>query len=112
MRGRRKPKMNRGSAWSDNEIKALISIRGNSKIQEELDGAVRNKTVYVHIQKKLAEQGYDHDRQQCRSKIKNLKGETGRGRKTCKFYKELDNILGHSSHHSTGHWYQHCRQLN
>ena len=27
--------------------------------------------------------------------IKDHNGETGRGRKTCKFYKELDEILGH-----------------
>ena len=97
--------MSRGEAWSDNEVKALISIWGESKIQEELDGAVRNKTIFVEIQKKLAEKGYKHDWQQCRAKIKNLKaqyrkvkdhnGETGRGRVSCKFYTELDNILGH-----------------
>jgi len=93
------------TTWTDKEVQALISIWGNSKIQEQLDGAVRNKTIYVEIQKKLAELGYRYGWQQCRSKIKNLKaeyrkvkdhnGETGRGRKTCKFYKELDNILGH-----------------
>ena len=91
--------MSRGAAWTDKEIKALISIWGDSKIQEELDGA---ETIFVQI---LAEKGYEHDWQQCRAKIKNLKtqyrkvkdhnGETGRGRITCKFYKELDNILGH-----------------
>ena len=26
---------------------------------------------------------------------KDHNGQTGRGRKTCKFYRELDNILGH-----------------
>ena len=97
--------MSRGAAWTDKEIKALISIWGDSKIQEELDGAVRNKTIFVQIQKNLAEKGYEHDWQQCRAKLKNLKtqyrkvkdhnGETGRGRIMCKFYKELDNILGH-----------------
>ena len=86
-------------------LKVLISIWGKRKVQEELDGAVRNKTIFVGIQekKKLAKQGYDCDWQQCRSKKKNLKGdyrkvkdnngETGRGRKTCKFYSELDSIL-------------------
>ena len=69
-----------------------------------MDGAVRNKAVFVNISKKMNELGYDRDWQQCRVKIKNLKksyrdvkdhnGETGRGRKTCKF-KELDAILGH-----------------
>ena len=60
----------------------------------ELDGAVRNRTIFVGIQKKLTEQGYEREWQQCRSELKNLKaeyrkvkdnnGETGRGRKTCK----------------------------
>ena len=27
--------------------------------------------------------------------MKDHNGETGRGRKTCKFFKELDSILGH-----------------
>ena len=95
--------MSRGAAWTDKEIKALISIWGDSKIQEELDGAVRNKNNLRT--NTLAEKGYEHDWQQCRAKLKNLKtqyrkvkdhnGETGRGRIMCKFYKELDNILGH-----------------
>ena len=86
-------------------VKALIAIWGEGNVQEELDGAVRNKVVYVNIAKKMKEQGYDRDWQQCRTKIKNLKkdyrttkdhnGQTGRGRKTCRFFKELDNILGH-----------------
>ena len=97
--------MNRGTVWSDKEVKALIAIWGESSVQEELDGAVRNQAIYQRIAKKLHEQGYERDWKQCRAKIKNLKtnyrevkdhnGETGRGRKTCKFYKELDRILGH-----------------
>ena len=51
----------------------------------------------------MRKEGYDRDWQQCRTKIKNLKKEyrevkdnqTGRGRKTCKYFLELDSILGH-----------------
>ena len=96
---------NRGFAWSDNEVKALLAVWGENNVQEELDGAVRNKAVFMNISKKLKEMGFDRDWQQCRVKVKNLKksyrevkdhnGETGRGRKTCKYYKELDEILGH-----------------
>ena len=95
----------RGSSWSDNEVRALISIWGEDRIQEELDGAVRNQAIFSSIAKKMEEKGYDRDWLQCRNKIKNFKkeyrqikdhnGQTGRGRKTCKFYKELDGILGH-----------------
>ena len=42
---------NRGSAWSDDEVKALIVVWGEGNIQEELDGAVRNKTVFMNISK-------------------------------------------------------------
>ena len=95
----------RGFPWSDDEVRALIAIWGEDKVLEELDGAVRNKVVFMRIAKKMNELGYDRDWQQCRVKTKNLKkcyrevkdhnGETGRGRKTCKHYKELDEILGH-----------------
>ena len=64
---------NRGVSWSDDEVKALLAIWGEDKVQEELDGAVRNKVVYVGIAKKMQELGYERDWQQCKVKIKNLK---------------------------------------
>ena len=77
---------NRGAVWSDQEVKA---IWGESNVQEELDGAVRNKVVFQNISKKMQEQGYSRDWEQCRTKIKIFKkqyrvvkdhnGETGRG---------------------------------
>ena len=97
--------MNRSGAWSDRETKALISIWGEVNIQEQLDGATRNKTVFVDISKQLQRLGYDKDWQQCRIKVKNLKnqykkgkdhnGVTGNGRKVFKYYEQLDRILGH-----------------
>ena len=97
--------VSRGSVWEDEQVRALIAIWGETNIQEELDGATRNKVVFKEIARKLQEQGHNKDWEQCRTKIKNLKreyrsvkdnnGETGRGRKTCKFYTELDSILGH-----------------
>ena len=91
--------------WTDKEVKTLLGIWGESKIQEQLDGAVRNKTVYATISKKMIEKGCKKSLIQCRTKIKNLKkeyrnvkdhnGETGRGRRTCKHYEMLDSILGH-----------------
>ena len=93
--------MNRGSVWSEKEVRDLINVWGERKIQEELDGAVRNKTVFQHVSEKMSAMGHRRDWEQCRTKIKNLKkeyrtvkdsnGETGRGRKTCRFYAELDN---------------------
>ena len=57
---------------TDNEVKALIGLWGESDVQEELDGAVRNKVVYEEIAKKMRQQGYNRDWGQCRNKIKNL----------------------------------------
>ena len=37
--------MSRGSSWSDAEVTALISIWGDAHIQEQLDGATRNRIV-------------------------------------------------------------------
>ena len=95
----------RGSTWSNAEVKALIAVWGEGNVQEELDGAVRNKQVFQDISKNLQKLGYNRDWEQCQNKIKNLKkqyrvvkdhnGETGKGRKTCLFYRELDEILGH-----------------
>lgn len=61
----------RGTAWSDVEVRALIAIWGESDIQEELDGAVRNKVVFTEISEKMKEEGYTRDAEQCRNKIKN-----------------------------------------
>ena len=95
----------RGTIWTDREIKALIALWGEGDVQDELVGAVRNKVVYEKIAQKLQEHGYHRDWKQCRDKIRNLKtkykeirdnnGETGRGRKSCKFFDEMDRILGH-----------------
>ena len=66
--------MSCGSTWSDAEVTALIFIWGDESIQEHLDGATRNKSIYVNISKKFLENGFERDWQQCKAKIKNLKG--------------------------------------
>ena len=56
-------------SWSDNEVRALISIWREDRIQE-LDGAVRNHAIFNSIAKKMEEKGYEKHWQQCRNKIK------------------------------------------
>ena len=67
-----KPVMSCGSTWTDAEVTALISIWGDEGIQEQLDGATRNRSIYVNISKKLLERGFERD---WKAKIKNLKGD-------------------------------------
>ena len=89
--------MNRGTIWCDDEVKALITAWEDSKIQQELDGATRNKQIFTTISKKMTEAGYNRDWKQCRAKFKkNLKGEyratkdhnnrSGEGWNTCKLF--------------------------
>ena len=96
---------NRGAVWTDTEVQALISVWSDSTVQNELDGAVRNKLVFQKVAQRLREKNVNRDWKQCRDKVKNLKtkyrevkdhnSETGRGRKNYKFYEQLDCILGH-----------------
>ena len=74
-------------SWSDAEVKAFICVWMEANIQQELDGDVRNK-----------------DWIQCRAKVKNLKtsckkvkdnnDRSGRARKPCQYFEQLDTILG------------------
>ena len=59
----------RGVSWTDKEVMALIAIWGEDKVQKELNGAVRNKTVLATIAERQKRLGYDRDGQQCRVKI-------------------------------------------
>ena len=47
--------------WSDIEVKVLLSIWGDNRIQEELDGVVRNKLVYQKIAENMNKSGHDRD---------------------------------------------------
>ena len=97
-------RMGRGNVWTDEEIKTFIGIWGEARIQKELDGAVRNKSVFQRIALRMTEAGFDKDWTQCRAKLKNLKtsykkakdsnSRSGRGRVVCRFYDELDAIIG------------------
>ena len=63
----------RGGVWSDDEVKCLIAVWGDKSIQQQLDGAVRNKEIFDNIAKEMRRNGYERDWQQCRTKTKNLK---------------------------------------
>ena len=70
-----------GAGWSKNETTALISVWGEGKVQQMLTGTKRNLTVFQSISNSLADLGWEHTWQQCRTKIKNL---TSRYRKVKK----------------------------
>ncbi len=55
--------MNRGTYWSDIEIKAVIAIWGATDLQQQ---PVRNKLIYEKISKEMKKKGYERDWIQCR----------------------------------------------
>ena len=57
------------------ETLKLIEICGDGVMQAQLEGCKHNQEVYDKITKDLIEAGYQRSGQQCRDKIKKLKGE-------------------------------------
>ena len=61
--------------WTREETFKLISLWSEDIIQEQLEGCCRNSQVYCKIVNDLREAGYLRSLEQCRDKIKKLKGE-------------------------------------
>lgn len=63
------------NVWSNEEVFCLIEYWGEEDIQEQLEGAKRNKHIYEKLAKEMKKKGYDKTAEQCRSKMKKLKLE-------------------------------------
>ncbi|XP_038637297.1 myb/SANT-like DNA-binding domain-containing protein 2 isoform X2 [Scyliorhinus canicula] len=96
----------RGALWSDAETLALIAVWSEENVQTALDEQLRNSHVFKFISLQLLDQGYIRTPEQCRIRIKGLKrkytlakdsikrGCSASGRKICRFYEQLDVVLG------------------
>ena len=94
-----------GTTWNKAETLKLIAIWGEEHIQKKLQECKKNQSVYDEVAKEMKDSGYDRSYQQCRDKIKKLKGEykkekdrhedTGEGRTTWEYFDAMDVILGH-----------------
>ncbi|KFQ47908.1 Zinc finger and SCAN domain-containing protein 20, partial [Nestor notabilis] len=91
-----------GKHWTEEEVKALLSVWSEKNIRKQLHGTLRNKGIFIYIAKRLQELGVCRDWKQCRAKYKNLKYEyrtvkyahnSGDVSKTMKFFHDLDAIL-------------------
>ena len=58
---------------SDSEVSLLLALWGEEGVQEQLEGAKRNKHVYDKIAKQVQEKGISKISEQCRVKMKKLK---------------------------------------
>ena len=93
----------RGNNCNDAETYALLDQWADKTIQAELEGT-RNQAVY-EITRYLREHEVERSANQCRDKIRKLKGtykkasdnngKTGTGRAVWKFFDIMDRILGH-----------------
>ncbi|XP_045852842.1 multifunctional protein ADE2 isoform X1 [Meles meles] len=91
-----------GKHWTEEEVKALLSVWAEKNIRKQLCGTLRNKGIFIYIAKRLQALGVYRDWKQCRAKYKNLKYEyrtvkyahnSGDSSKSMKFFHDLDAIL-------------------
>ena len=62
--------------WTAEMTPALVSVWGQANVQSELDGVVRNRTIFERISRELKEMGIHRTWQQCRTKILKNHAET------------------------------------
>ncbi|XP_050811958.1 zinc finger and SCAN domain-containing protein 29-like [Gopherus flavomarginatus] len=97
----------RAPAWSTQELLDLIAVWGEESVLSELRSSRRNEKTFEKISNAMRERGHTRDSLQCQVKVKELrqvyqktkaaKGRSGSAPKTCRFYDELNVILGNSA---------------
>ncbi|XP_050799710.1 zinc finger and SCAN domain-containing protein 20-like [Gopherus flavomarginatus] len=98
------PRTKRAPSWTNAELQDLISVWGEEAVQTQLRSRRRNYDTYGQILQSLMRRGHERDALQCRVKIKELRSayckaregnrRSGAAPTTCRFYKELDAMLG------------------
>ncbi|XP_048722331.2 uncharacterized protein LOC125643559 [Caretta caretta] len=97
----------RAPAWTEWEVRDLISVWGEESVLSELRSSFRNAKTFVNISQGMKDRGHNRDTKQCRVKLKELRqayqktreanGCSGSEPQTCRFYDELHAILGGSA---------------
>nr|XP_054591202.1 uncharacterized protein LOC129155068 [Nothobranchius furzeri] len=90
--------------WSNVEVKTLLTLLSDERIQRELDGTVRNEKIFQGLALAMSTHGFERTAKQCREKIKKLKAEyrsvkdhnsrSGADRRQWKWFAEMDAIYG------------------
>ena len=105
MAARKQTYKKRGSAWTDEETRALLSVWEEQAIEEQMENPkVNNGSIYKSVSDELMNKGFDRTPEQCKVRIHTLKRmyretktklkQSGKGRRTCNYFNELDSILG------------------
>ena len=64
------------AGWSNNETKALLGIWGASEVQSQLDGVVRNRTIYEKLLLSYVKLGSRREVSRCTSNVMALCSRT------------------------------------
>ena len=101
------PKCKSITNWDNNEVKALISIRGREDVKACLENTPKDAKTYRRIAQELSDLGFDRNPNQVKEKIKSItkkytkhariataEVEVGSSRVRFPFFDELDAILG------------------
>ncbi|XP_062894907.1 myb/SANT-like DNA-binding domain-containing protein 2 [Mobula hypostoma] len=96
-----RPPACRGISWTPAETNALIAVWGDERLQDVLEGNLRNSHIFDRISQALREMGYERSANQCKERIKTLKRcysrvkERGRGKRTCNYtFQQLEQVFG------------------
>lgn len=99
-------------SWSEEEALNLISVWGTDSVQAQLRTSKRNKYIFVKVALELSAMGYSRSADQCREKLKKMKGEyrkrkssqeDGTVRKHWKFMDAMERVMGReTSTHEQG----------
>ncbi|XP_048698919.1 uncharacterized protein LOC125633540 isoform X1 [Caretta caretta] len=94
-------------AWTEWEVRDLITVWGEESVLSELRSSFRNAKMFVKISQGMKDRGHNRDLKQCCVKLKELRqadrktgeanGRSGSEPQTCRFYDELHAILGGSA---------------
>ncbi|XP_073216254.1 uncharacterized protein [Lepidochelys kempii] len=98
------PRARQSPVWSNGKVLDLISVWREEAVQSQLRSSRRNYDTFGQISRDMMERSHDWDALQCRINVKELQNAYRKARKTnsrssaapatCRFYKELNAILG------------------
>lgn len=99
--------MSRGSTWGTEETECLLYIWADANIKSMLEKTHKNADAFTMFSTRMKEKGFDRSAHQCHVKVKKLRqsymkvrdalhqsGSSADVKKKCKWYDELDDILG------------------
>ncbi|XP_077175154.1 uncharacterized protein LOC143828876 [Paroedura picta] len=98
------PATGRGPTWRDAEIRDLIAIFSEEKIQDAFQSSHRNREVFEQVAIKMRALGHNRTGLECRSKTKTMRAEymravnhnkgSGNEKVTCPYFEEQRQLYG------------------